>query len=261
MKRTLLLAFLLINYLGNTQNLVSNGNMEVFSSPTSTPTGWSSSSDFGDFNQNTTDFTEGASSVEFTAEFSDLMMFTTVDIPLEAGKTYTIMYSYKYLGNNFDSNDNIEFSFYSATAPFLHGTNVQDNNWNTVTTQFIPTETKSDFEATIRVTPAESGPDFNYKVLIDDVQVFEAAPLSTISFNLEDNISIYTSPYKQLKIDTFADIEILDVAAYSILGQKQKLTANTQDLTAFNLSSYSSGVYILKIVTNKGGLTKRVLLK
>ncbi|WP_298500169.1 T9SS type A sorting domain-containing protein [uncultured Algibacter sp.] len=260
MKRILLLALLLINYFGNAQNLVSNGNMEVFSSPTSTPTGWSSSSDFGDFNQNTTDFTEGASSVEFTAGFSDLMMFTTVDIPLESGKTYIIKYDYKYLGSDFDANDNIEFSFYSATAPFLHGTNIQDNNWNTVTTQFIPTETKSDFEATIRVIPA-AGIGSNYKVLIDNVQVFEAAPLSTISFNLKDNINIYTSPYKQLKIDTSADIVILDIAAYSIIGQKQKLTPNTKALTNFNLSTLSSGVYILKITTNKGSLTKKILLK
>lgn len=262
MKRILLLATLIFTYLGNAQNpnLVSNGNMELFSSPTSTPTGWSTASDFGTFNKNTTDFSEGASSVEFTAGSNYLMMFTTVDIPLESGKTYTIKYSYKYLGSDFDSNDNIEFSFFSTTAPFLHGTNIIDNNWNTVTTQFTPTETKSDFEATIRVKPA-SGIGSDYKVLIDDVQVFEDTSLSALSFNLEDNVSIYTTRDKQLQIEKSPDILISNVEVYSILGQQQKLNNYTNELTTFNLNTFSTGIYILKITTNKGGLTKKFLLK
>lgn len=260
MKRILLSVFLAFNYLCIAQNLVSNGNMELFSSPTSTPTGWSSSSDFGTFNQNTTDFTEGVSSVEFTASFSDLMMFTLVDIPLESGKTYTITYDYKYLGNNFDSNNNIEFSFYSATAPFLHGTNIQNNNWNTVTTQFTPTETKSDFEATIRVKPA-SGPDFDYKVLIDDVQVFESLPLSTLDLPLNEKISIVAIADKQFKIKKTSDISIVNVNAYSVLGKKLDITTEYKDYSQFNLNTFSSGVYILQITTNKGQLVKKVFIK
>ncbi|XMO87107.1 T9SS type A sorting domain-containing protein [Algibacter sp. AS12] len=261
MKEKLLVIFLTFTFFSYAQNpnLVTNGDFEDYPNPNSTPNRWSSSSDFGTFNQNTTDFVEGTSSVEFTAGFSDLMLFTLADIPLEAGKTYTVSYSYKYLGTEFDANDNIEFSFYSSTNPFLHGTNIQDNNWNTVTTQYTPTETKTDFEATIRVIPSGIGSE--YKVLIDDVQVYEGLPLSTQAINLENTISVYTSKNKQLNINKPADLVITNVSVYSILGQQQKLTPNTKDLSSYNLNTFSTGVYILKITTNKGVITKKILIK
>ena len=260
MKRILLLIFLTSNYFGNAQNLVSNGNMEVFSFPNSSPDDWSSASDFGGFSQNTTDFTEGLSSVEFRAEFSDLSMFTRVDIPLEAGKTYTIRYDYKYLGNNFDSNTNIEFSFFSVSPSFSLAADIQDNNWNTATAQFTPTVTKLDSEATIKVIPA-NGPDFDYKVLIDNVQVFVNTGLSNTEFNLEKNISIVSSINKQFKIKKTSDITITNVTAYSILGKEQQIVNESKDYSHFNLNSLSSGIYILQIATNKGRMAKKVFVK
>lgn len=260
MKITLLFVSTLFYITLNAQNpnLVFNGNMEVFPALGSTPDGWSSASDFGGFTQNTTDFSEGASSVEFITTFSDLMLFTTVDIPLEAGKTYTIQYSYKYLGGSFNASDNIEFSFFSSTAPFLHGTNIQDNNWNTVITQFTPTETRPDFEATIRVIPA--GFESDYRVLIDDVQVFEAAPLSNTDFNLDDNISVTYDSNKQFKILKTTNITILDITAYALNGKQLQISNTVKDYSNFKLNTQSSGIYILQISTNKGQLSKKVFV-
>jgi len=261
MKKILLLVFLASNYFGNAQNLVFNGNMELFSSENSSPDGWSSSSDFGGFLQNTTDFSEGESSVEFTTAFgSDLSMFTLVDIPLEAGKTYAIKYDYKYLGNNFNADDNIEFSFFSTTNPFLSGTNIQDNNWNTVVAEYKPTETKPDFEASIKVKPA-SGNDFAYIVLIDNVQVFEITSLSNSDFDLNKKISVLSLKDKQFQIKKTSDIIISNLNAYSILGTKQRISNTSDDFSKFDLSNLSSGIYILQISSNKGNIVKKILVK
>jgi hypothetical protein len=254
MKKILLTVFLLNMSFGYAQNLIFNGNMEAFNSPTSTPNGWSSSSDFGGFNQNTTDFTEGLSSVEFTAEFSDLSMFTTVDIPLESGKTYIIRYDYKYLGTSFDANDNIEFSFFSTTAPFVDGTNIENNDWNTVETQYTPAETRSDFEATLRVIPAGFGG--NYKVLFDNIEVFENAPLSKTTFDINKKIFIITQNNKQFKITKTTDVTITKITLYSIIGKEKQMDLNTN--TTLNLSTFASGIYILKIATTKGNIVKKI---
>lgn len=260
MKKNLLFVFLTSQLFCNAQNLVFNGNMELFNPLGSTPDGWSSASDFGGFTQNTTDFSEGTSSVEFISGFGfNLMLFTTEDIPLEAGKTYTIKYSYKYLGDQFNSSDNIEFSFFSNTAPFNHGTNIQDNNWNTVTTEFTPAETKSDFEATITINSV--GFETDYRVLIDDVQVFETAPLSNSEFSLSEKVAIHSISNKSFKLKKPSDIKISNITAYSVLGKEQQIAKTAEDFSTFNLKTLSSGVYILQILTNKGKLVKKVFVK
>lgn len=262
MKQKLLVAFLAFTFITYAQNpnLVTNGNFETYTNTSSTPNNWSSASDFGDFNQNTTDFSEGTSSVEFTPGFSDLMLFTTAAIPLEADKTYTVKYSYKYLGTDFDTDDNIKFQIFLTSSEKLENfVSITNNQWNTVEVQYTPTISDTDAEVSITVIPNTRSSE--YKVLFDDVQIVEATALSTLSYNLENNISIYTSQTKQINIKKPADIKILDVVAYSILGQKQKINATSNDLTVFNFDTFSSGVYILKITTDKGGISKKVLLK
>lgn len=255
MKRTLLLISLITTYLINAQtpNLIFNGNMELYNFPSFTPNGWSSSSDFGDFNQNTTDFSEGLSSVELTAGFTELSMFTTVDIPLESGKTYIIKYSYKYLGSNFNSDDNIEFSFFSTTSPFVHNTNIQNSSWNTVETQFTPTETKADFEATIKITS-------NYNVLFDDIQVIEAPTLSNTDVDLSKKITILSLKNKRFEIKTTSDVIITKANVFSVIGKKQQIENNSKDYSKLNLETLSSGIYILQITSNKGITSKKILI-
>lgn len=263
MKKTLLLSFILINYFGFSQNpnLVSNGTMEVFANTNSTPTGWSSSSDFGTFNKNTTDFTEGSSSVQFNPQFSSLTMFTLVAIPLEAGKTYQVKYSYKYLGSSFDQNTNLEFKIISGPTvsnPYIYNTNFVNNNWNTVETTFTPTITNASYSVEIKVLPDSS---FEYVVLIDNVQIFELSALSSPSAKLENGLRFISIGDNQFKINKSTDTAISEVALYSILGAKLPLKNKLNGHQELNLNGLAPGIYIVHVSTNKGKLSKKILVK
>ena len=263
MQKVLLLFFFLLNYSAFSQNpnLVSNGTMEVFANANSTPTGWSSSSDFGTFNQNTSDFIEGTSSVQFNPQFSDLFMFTLVNIPLEAGKTYQVKYSYKYLGTDFDENTNLEFKIISlptVSNPFVYNTNFVNNNWNTVETTFTPTITNAAYSVEMKVKPGSS---FNYVVLVDNVQIVETSALSSSSAELEHNMSLISLGNNQFKIKKSTDIVISEVALYSILGTKQPLKNKLNSHQELNLNGLASGFYIVHVSTNKGKLSKKILVK
>ena len=260
MQKTLLSFFILLSYLGFSQNpnLVYNGNVELFSSPTSSPSGWSSSSDFGGFNQNTTDFSEGASSVQFNPMFTDLMMFTTVAIPLEANKTYNIKYSYKFLGNAFDTDDNIKFQIYlTSTEKFENFVSITNNDWNTVEVQYTPTVSDADAEASITVTPGDS----EYAVLFDDIQIVEAAALSNTDVSKEKHINLVPLGNNQYQIKTGADTQISNVSLYSILGAKQRLSPASKRDQNYNLNHLSAGLYVFHITTNTQQVAEKILIK
>jgi len=260
MKTTLLLSCLLLSYSIQAQtNLVSNGNVEQFTFPDSTPDDWSSSSDFGDFSQNTTDFIEGSSSVQFDDIGGGLMMFTIVDIPLENGKTYDVKYSYKYLGSDFDANDNIEFKIISGPTvsnPFIDTINIQDNNWNTVQIQFSPTITNSDYAVEIEIQ--NSGFESPYQVLFDDIQIVESPPLSNLGFTLQDDITLINKGDNLIQLKKSSNTIITNISLFSILGIEEELAPSNNQV--FNLNSLSSGIYIFRISTEKGTITKKVLV-
>ena len=260
MQKTLLSFFILLNYIGFAQNpnLVYNGSVELFSSPTSTPDGWSSSSDFGGFSQNTTDFIEGASSVQFNPSFGPLMMFTRTAIPLEANKTYIVNYSYKYLGNAFDTDDNIRFQIYlSSTEKFENYVSIANNEWNTVEVQFTPTISNIDAEASITVTPG----DFDYVVLFDDIQITEATALSNSNIVKEKSINLVALGNNQYQIKTAADTQVANVSLYSILGTKQRLSQTSKSDQKYNLSNLSAGIYVFHVTSNNGQIAEKILVK
>lgn len=257
MKNILLLFCLSLTYLGFSQNpnLVSNGNVEQWAFPNSTPDDWSSSSDFGSFNQNTTDFVEGTSSAQFNASFSPLNMFTTVAIPLEANKTYDVKFSYKYLGTTFDSQDNITFSIFSL--PTVATVNIQNSNWNTVETEITPTVTDPDYEVMITVEGDGFGGD--YIVLIDDIQIVEKETLDIPDDRLKDTIKLITTSDRQILLKNPSDLFISDVSIFSVTGIKQSLKSSG-NYSELDLRNLSPGLYIFKISTNRGTLCKKTIL-
>ena len=261
MQKTLLSFFILLSYFGFAQNpnLVYNGDMELFSSPTSSPNGWSSSSDFGNFNQNTTDFLEGASSVQFNPSFTDLSMFSTVDFTLEAGKTYQIKYSYKYLGETFDSDNNIKFQIYlTSTEKFENYVNVADNNWNTVEAQYTPTITDMAAEVSLTVYPGFAS---EYQFLFDDVQITEITVLSNTELSKEKSINLVTLGNNEYQIKTTTGTQVANVSLYSILGTKQKLSPASKSDQKYNLNHLSAGIYVFHISTNSGQIAEKILVK
>ncbi|WP_452221698.1 T9SS type A sorting domain-containing protein [Lacinutrix salivirga] len=261
MKKLILLSFLFISVFNYSQNLVTNGGFENWPFP-STPANWSSASDFGDFSQNTSDFTEGSSSILFsTFPNAELFLFTTADIPLEAGKTYDVEYSYKYISTGFDANDNITFRIISGPTvsnPFVNTVNIQNNDWNTVQFQFNPTITDSDYAVEIYMQgePSDFG---NYEVLFDDVKITENTTLSTTNFDLDQSVSLIRIDDK-VEVIKPVNINIEEASVFSILGTKQKIEAS-EGFSEFDVSNLASGLYIFKIYTNNGVLTKKLIIK
>ena len=251
MKKTLLLTTLLISFIAYSQNpnLVSNGNLEQWSF--SSPNAWSSSSDFGNVSQNTTDFSEGSSSGQFINDFGgELSIFTTVDIPLQDNITYNLKFDYKYLDSNLNTSDNIIFSIFSIGT--IIAINVEDNNWNSVEVEFTPTVT-GDYELKAAVVNLNN-------VLIDDIIIEEKNTLSTIQFSLENEIQLVSLENKQILLKKSNGLKINSVTVFSVLGIKQNINSS-QDFEKLNLQTLSAGIYLINISTDKGIVTKKVVIK
>lgn len=260
MKKLILLSITLISFICNSQNLVSNGGFENWP-VTSSPEDWSSASDFGFFMENTIDFTEGSSSVLFSTNSGDeLFLFTTADIPLQAGTTYNVQYSYKYLSTGFDSNDNITFRIISGPTvnnPFVNTVNIQNNDWNTVQFQFTPSITDSDYSVEIYIQGETS--DFgDYEVLFDDVRIVEDSTLSTVDSSLDETLNLIKTENKVL-IQKPEYLKIVNVKVFSILGAKQKPNIS-DNFSEVDITNLSSGLYIFNIETNEGKVSKKILI-
>jgi len=260
MKKILLLLCFAVSQIGFSQNtnLVSNGNVELWAFPNGSPDDWSTASDFGFINQNTTDFIEGTSSAQLTSEFgSEIAMFTTVDIPLEAGITYDLKFSYKFLGSDFNTDDNIVLSIFSIGP--IASVNIQDNNWNMIEAEFTPTVTNSAYELTVSVF-GDSFSFNNYEVLIDDIIIEEQSTLSIAEVSPDTEIRLISLENNQLLLKKSDDLIIEDVSIFSTLGLKQNVITSN-DFTELNMQNLSSGIYLINFSTSKGVITKKIALK
>ncbi|QRM89059.1 T9SS type A sorting domain-containing protein [Lacinutrix sp. WUR7] len=82
--------------------------------------------------------------------------------------------------------------------------------------------------------------------------------LSTNNTALEDNIHVYPNPADAiLNIASSKNQTISSISLFNILGKKVLTTkAETMDI-----SSYPSGIYLLKIATEKGEVTKKIVIQ
>ncbi len=77
---------------------------------------------------------------------------------------------------------------------------------------------------------------------------------------LISSINIYPNPvYDKLVIET--EIEIEKVVVYDIYGRSQQTTINRQQTLTIDISNLNSGVYFVKIITNKHEVVKRIIKK
>jgi len=96
---------------------------------------------------------------------------------------------------------------------------------------------------------------------IDEIQILDANPLSTSSFEWEKNISIFPNPAQSsFTITTRNNVEIENVSVYTLLGKQ------VQNLTRINSSEYdisnlASGVYVVRMLDSSGGVASKKLIK
>ncbi|MEN4760161.1 T9SS type A sorting domain-containing protein [Chryseobacterium sp. C39-AII1] len=82
------------------------------------------------------------------------------------------------------------------------------------------------------------------------------------SKNAVDLITLFPNPASHfIKIKTADKIKIMNVSAYDINGRKIILTSQNNTFTDFNISNLPTGIYIMKIETNEGVVSKKFVKK
>lgn len=90
---------------------------------------------------------------------------------------------------------------------------------------------------------------------------FQPVTLGQDEFNLTNSVRLYPSPVKDLlTVEAVSNNPILSLELYSMLGQNIKAHFKTTNQgVQMNASSLNTGVYLLKIETEKGTTTKRFI--
>ena len=75
---------------------------------------------------------------------------------------------------------------------------------------------------------------------------------------LTNKFHLYPNPVgDKIFIETDADIEEINV--FDIYGRRQLSTINSQQSLSIDVSGLNTGIYIIKINTNKGNIVKRII--
>lgn len=87
---------------------------------------------------------------------------------------------------------------------------------------------------------------------------FNANLLSTEKILLENEVSLYPNPTKDsFKVQFSSNLELNEVSLFNLLGKK----VVTSKSSFVDISSLSKGIYLVKITTNKGLISKKIIKK
>ncbi|WP_298553333.1 T9SS type A sorting domain-containing protein [uncultured Algibacter sp.] len=96
---------------------------------------------------------------------------------------------------------------------------------------------------------------------IDQIQILDANPLSTLDVELENSISLYPNPAQSsFKVTSRKNVEIENVLVYTILG-KQIKNLTKINKNEYDISSLASGMYLVKMTDSNGGVASKKLIK
>jgi hypothetical protein len=106
------------------------------------------------------------------------------------------------------------------------------------------------YDITITATDAFSNEtDYTFELTVELL-------LGANDFNIEGKVVVYPNPVSELfQIETSGGILLEKVTIYSIHGKKLMVTSEEK----INLTSFSEGFYLVKITTDHGILTKKVI--
>ena len=83
-----------------------------------------------------------------------------------------------------------------------------------------------------------------------------AKVLSIDGFDVSGKISLYPNPVNtKLQIEVLSQLEIKNIKVFNLLGKILVETKNKE----IDFSNFSKGIYLIKIATNKGVATKKVI--
>jgi hypothetical protein len=167
MKTKLLIVFTFCTFnLFSQTNLAPNGGFETWTNST-TLSNWTIKNNV---TQNTSNFTEGSKSAQLSIANSTTKPEIIAQVPMTAGKTYTVKFKYKYVTNNYSGQHpiSLNISQNGSATTLSNSTFATDNNWTLKETTFTPDQNLS-YDLSISLFTFDAAA---FNVLIDDVQVY-----------------------------------------------------------------------------------------
>jgi hypothetical protein len=246
MKTKLLIVFAFCTFnLFSQTNLTLNGGFETWTNST-TLSNWTIENSV---TQNTTYFTEGSKSTQLSIANSTTKPKITAQIPMIAGKTYTVKFKYKYVNANFSGDHPISLNIsQNGSATTLSSSAfATDNNWTVKETTFTPDQNMS-YDLSISLFTFD---DAAFNVLIDDVQVYiQATEQYTLipDVNFENKLialeidsgaadgRVLTSSINTLISLNVSNSSISDLTGIQYFKALQSIDCQKNNLTSLDLS-------------------------
>ena len=102
--------------------------------------------------------------------------------------------------------------------------------------------------------------DFNAPIITNMVSTEVVDNLSTTNYDLSESLKVYPNPTReQVYLITTQNLEIEKVTVYNLQGKS--LLSFDKDLETLNVEDLSTGIYLMKIETNRGLINKRLVKK
>lgn len=255
MKAKLLFLYLLCSIsLYSQTNLVTNGNLENWTNPT-TLENWTIENDVS---QNTTDVAEGASSASLVIDASSQSPEISTLVPLESGITYTVSYRFKYVTTSFTGTRSVCIRLRrSGSATTLTScATPNDNLWNLRETSFTPDQT-GDYDLSLSTSNFFGSNTF--EVLVDDIQVFDPTSLSVTDFETNSDIKVYPTVSEDIINFEYSGLsENYKISIFDSNGREYYIKAQEHFI---DISSLSSGMYFMNFSNGIQNITKKIIRK
>ncbi len=245
------------------QNFIENGSLEFWDDMLLTPLDWSIE---GNVSEDNTEFTNGGSSALLINGTTGPKL-TATNYNLEVGKTYQLSFDYKVKTANPSFGQQVIGYAYGG-ADFTPNSNrsriPQNFNWNTVTTELIPTNTESWYlEISLFSFIADA-----FEVYIDNVQVIETGTTTQRdaliaiynatngdnwynSWNIDEDMSTWNG----VTLDASGNVIELDLSSNGLEGNIPSEIENLTSLSTLNLNRNSLSGNIPSGIKNIGTLT------
>ncbi|HAB28378.1 MAG: hypothetical protein CMP05_06745 [Xanthomarina sp.] len=246
MKHIYFLFVTLFTLTTTAQNELSNASFETWTG--GLPDGWNGSRTSIALSNvsESPDAQDGSVSLNLVNTSTSHKRFTNVAITA-SNEPYRLTYYAK-------GNGEIRNAFYDGNYSSYESYTVlsTSNGWTLITYEFTPTAGDLEVIFSLRSTDAAG-------LLIDNVELIKSATISTKDYSF-NTFSIYPNPTSTGYVNiTSKTNDIINVAVFDILG-KQVLN-NTVNNNRLDVSTLTTGVYIMKISQNGQVLTKKLVVK
>jgi Leucine-rich repeat (LRR) protein len=202
MKIKLLILLFLASFSTYAQtNLVPNGGFETWTNST-TLSDWTTKNNV---TQNTSNFTEGSKSVQLSIANNTTKPEILAQVPMLAGKTYTVKFKYKYVNTNYNGQHpiSLNISKTGSSTTLSSSTFATNNNWTVKETTFTPDQNLS-YDLSISTATFDAAA---FNVLIDAVQVYVQG---TEQYTLIPDVN-FENKLIALNLDDVADGKVLTI--------------------------------------------------